>query len=560
MELSILIPARNEEFLVKTVEDILAHSEADTEVIVVEDGGTHALNFPSDPRAHLLRNEESVGQRAATNQAARVAKGKYVMKVDAHCAFDQGFDWKMIDKMSKCKGIITMVPIMKNLHAFDWVCPEGHRRYQGPSGPCKECGKETKKDILWFAKNSPKSKAYSFTSEPKFRYFREYEHRKEYKEDLKKTGLTESMSLQGSCFMMTKDQYWDLNVCDEGWGSWGSQGIEVALKTWLSGGRVLCNHNTWYAHMFRTQGGDFGFPYPLSGSQVSHAKNVARELFYDGRWPKQTRSLAWLLDHFKPVPEWSEEDIAKLKDWPQHKKEKRKPSKGALYYTHNIGDERILNAAREQLDKCIKQKHIISVSSKPISFGKKNIVYPRDPAEGFLDIFMKILLGLEVMDCDVVFFTEHDVLYHPSHFAFIPPDKNKFYYNTNVWKVRAEDGHCLRVDDCKQLSGLVAWRELLLEHYRERVRRVREDGFSRGNGFEPGTRNIKHGGYDDYEAATYESEFPNLDIRHGTNATANRWRKDQFRNEKYTRGWTEANEVPGWGEVLRFNDTATAEN
>lgn len=49
------------------------------------------------------------------------------------------------------------------------------------------------------------------------------------------------------------------------YGSWGNQGIEVACKTWLSGGRVLVNHNTWYAHMFRTQGAEFGFPYPQSG-------------------------------------------------------------------------------------------------------------------------------------------------------------------------------------------------------------------------------------------------------------------------------------------------------
>lgn len=30
--------------------------------------------------------------RAATNYAARLASGRYFMKVDAHCAFDEGFD------------------------------------------------------------------------------------------------------------------------------------------------------------------------------------------------------------------------------------------------------------------------------------------------------------------------------------------------------------------------------------------------------------------------------------------------------------------------------------
>jgi len=57
--------------------------------------------------------------------------------------------------------------------------------------------------------------------------------------------------------MLTREKYWELNICDESLGSWGSQGIEVACKTWLSGGKCLVNHSTWYAHMFRTQGGDF---------------------------------------------------------------------------------------------------------------------------------------------------------------------------------------------------------------------------------------------------------------------------------------------------------------
>jgi hypothetical protein len=34
-----------------------------------------------------------------------------------------------------------------------------------------------------------------------------------------------------------------------------------------------------------------------------------------------------------------------------------------------------------------------------------------------------------------------------------------------------------------------------------------------------------------------------------------RWRKDQFRNQKYTAGWTESDGVPGWGTTLgRFDE------
>jgi hypothetical protein len=268
-DLSILIPARNEMFLEKTIEDILSNIEGKTEIIAVLDGYKPEPPLTeTDPR--LTINNQSPSAKGSTNQAAKLSKAKYLMKCDAHCAFDKGFDVKMIAEMH---DDWTMAPLMRNLHAFDWVCPNGHRRYQGPSGPCKECGKETTRDVVWIAKESPKSRSYCFDPTPHFQYFGEYSKRPEAKGE-----ITETMSLQGSCFMLTREKYWELGVCDENFGSWGSQGIEVAVKTWLSGGRVVCNQKTWYAHMFRTQGGDFGFPYPISGKDQEKAKSYARNL------------------------------------------------------------------------------------------------------------------------------------------------------------------------------------------------------------------------------------------------------------------------------------------
>ena len=313
MDLSILIPARNEEFLKKTVEDILSNIEGNTEIIAVLDG--YEMELPIDPRLRVIHNPESIGQRAATNQACKLSEAKYIMKCDAHCAFDKGFDVKMMKEM---RDDWTMVPVMRNLHVFNWVCEDGHIRYQSPSGPCKaclpsgkECGKPTTKDVVWIAKTNPQSTSYCFDQEPHFQYFRVFKKRPEGKGD-----ITETMSIQGSCFMVTRDKYWELNLCDEELGSWGSQGIEVACKTWLSGGRVVVNHKTWYAHMFRTQGGDFGFPYENPGSKVQHAKKSIRELFFDNKWDKQIYPLSWLLEKFWPVPGWTEDARAKIKAWP----------------------------------------------------------------------------------------------------------------------------------------------------------------------------------------------------------------------------------------------------
>lgn len=313
MELSILIPARNEEFLKKTIDDILSNIEADTEIIAVLDGQWANPSIPQHPRVNVIYLPESIGQRAATNMACRLSKAKYVMKCDAHCAFDKGFDRKLIEKM---QDNWTMIPTMRNLHAFNWVCKCGEIKYQDKGGICDKCRNPMTKDIVWIAKRKPESNSYAFDSEPHFQYFNEYPHRK--------GELTESMSIQGSCFMLTREKYWELDICDEGLGSWGSQGIEVACKTWLSGGRVIVNHNTWYAHMFRTKAvNGFGFPYKIDGVQTDHAKSTMKNTFFENKWDKQIYPLSWLIEKFNP-PETRLDRNGIVPFWPKAERDRIK--------------------------------------------------------------------------------------------------------------------------------------------------------------------------------------------------------------------------------------------
>jgi len=309
-DLSILIPARNETYLARTIEDITAHTEADTEVIATLDGQWTDPQIKQHPQVNVIFVPEAVGQRAATNLAAKLARGKYIMKVDAHCAFDQGFDRKMIEGFKITGDNVTMVPVMGNLHVFDWNCRDCNwKLYQGPDPEkCGECGSTNlRKKMVWQQRRGIHSTSYCFDAEPKFCYFEDYKHRPKYTED-KKTGFTETMSLQGSCFMCTREKYWELNICDETLGNWGNQGVEVACKTWLSGGRVLVNHNTWYAHLFRTRT-HFGFPWPVSGREQERTKKNVRNLFWEKRWDKQIYPVGWLVEKFWPVPGWTKEAL-----------------------------------------------------------------------------------------------------------------------------------------------------------------------------------------------------------------------------------------------------------
>lgn len=523
-DLSILIPARNEMFLVNTIQDLLQNIRGNTEILVGLDGEWSEPGIDSHPRVKILYVAESIGQRAMTNQLCRMSKAKYVMKIDAHCSVQPGFDVEMVKAFQELPDgdNVTMVPAMSNLHAFDWVCPNGHRRYQGPTDPCNECGAEMTREIVWKRNmDRPISTSYRFDNTLHFQYFPELKRRQV-------GDLPETMSIQGSCFMLTREKYWELDICDEAFGSWGQQGVEVACKTWLSGGRVVCNTRTMYLHLFRTQGRDFGFPYDNPADKIEKARKLSRDLFLKNTWPKAIHSLQWLLDKFAPVPGWDT------------------PSKGIIFYTDSLLDEKIAKPVRENLKNIMAASgtRIVSSSLKPLDFGD-NFAFP-NWERGPLTMFKQILKCLEELKTDIVYFCEHDVLYHRSHFDFMPTNRDTFYYNTNVWKLKEDKSYAVRVNDCRQVSGLVGYREELIKHYKERIELCEKEGFSRNMGYEPGTNGRipwKH----QYKSESFKSRRPNVDIRHNTNLTANRWSPEEFRNKHNADGWKESDNIPGWG-------------
>ena len=161
-----------------------------------------------------------------------MSRAKYIMKVDAHCSFDEGFDVKL---MEDSPYDWTIVPRMYNLHAFNWKCNAcRHERYQGPTPEkCEKCENTTdfERVIYWREKRNPTSDHMRFDSDLHFQYWTDFKKRPEAKADLAPT-----MSLIGACWFMHRERYWELDGMDERHGSWGQMGTEIACKSWLSGG------------------------------------------------------------------------------------------------------------------------------------------------------------------------------------------------------------------------------------------------------------------------------------------------------------------------------------
>ena len=273
--LSVIIPARNEIYLEKTLRSVLDAARGDIEIIAVLDG--YLPDPPiemNDNRVTFIHYAESIGQRAAINEAVKVSNGKYIMKLDAHCVVDEGFDVKLA---ADCEPDWTVVPRMYNLDVTTWQ-PKLHKRT----------------DYMYFT---------SMASSKPFRAM--YYGRGGNK--LNDTMIDDTMCCMGPCWFMHKDRFISQGGCDEQHGGWGQQGIEVALKAWLSGGALKVNKNTWFAHWFRgggvPEGHKAGFPYSLKEKTVEKARQHSQDLWLNDKWPPAKRKLNWVIDKFNP-PGW----------------------------------------------------------------------------------------------------------------------------------------------------------------------------------------------------------------------------------------------------------------
>jgi hypothetical protein len=276
----------------------------------------------------------------------------------------------------------------------------------------------------------------------------------------------------------------------------------------------------------------------LPSGAVEKARKYSRDLWLNDRWPKAKYPLSWLIDKFKPVPDWHNEK-GKLLDLPKG------PSKGIVYYTDNSCQERIANLARKKIDQACNGIDIVSVSQYPLDFGK-NVVMELQRSS--VSMFNQILKGLGTSKADIVYLVEHDVLYHPSHFDFIPPREDTLYYNKHRYALDAKTGQALHRYSMSP-SHLVAYRELLFKYYQDLLRLIEERGYSRRKmGFAPGGRTID--GMDKPNVETYVSELPNVDIRNIGNFTTSH----DFR-ERGLKDGELADEIPGWGKTKdRFDE------
>lgn len=233
--------------------------------------------------------------------------------------------------------------------------------------------------------------------------------------------------------------------------------------------------------------------------------------------------------------------------------------KAIIYYTDNRLREPIFSLVQKYI--AASGLPITSCSLKPINFGKNIVLEGKE--RSYPTMALQILTALENSEADYVFFCEHDVLYHLSHFDFTPPRDDIYYYNVNNWRWDYPHNRAISYDELTSLSGLCVNRELAIKHYRYRLEliekwgldkiRSREPRWARRFGYEPGTKKRSNGGVTDEDHIKRKSALPNIDIRHGGTFSAPKITLESFKHKPTN--WREEpiENIPGWNLKELFN-------
>ena len=284
-KISILIPSRNEPFLNKTINDLFEKAKEEIEIIVMLDSYWPDPQLSKYDNLIIVHMGDVQGMRKNINAAARIATGKYLMKTDAHCMFAKGFD---VALKNDCEENWLSVPSRYSLDTKTWKRKDKPAiEYLYITYPYAT------DDIYGIGFNGRKMTGQSRGLNGY------YEPENKYKDKL----IDDIMIFQGSCWFIHKKYFEHIEGLDENLYNIFQEAPELAFKVWLSGGRVVRNKKTWYAHLHKNKDtGGRGFK--LSKRQMNETKTACVDYWMNNRWPKQTEKFEWLINKFWPLEGW----------------------------------------------------------------------------------------------------------------------------------------------------------------------------------------------------------------------------------------------------------------
>jgi glycosyltransferase involved in cell wall biosynthesis len=291
-KVSVIIPARKEPYIRETLRDLYAGAVNEIEVILVIDGPMPDYEIPEYKGLRIFHNSKVQGLRPCINAAIDAAKGKFILKTDAHCTIGEGWD-----------------KILKADCADNWIVIPRRFWFDAPSWSIKD---RPHVDAMYYP--YPFRQVYK----PRLTCRPWPERGEEYKDEM----LVEDMGYQGSMWFMHKAHFYRIGGMDpkDGYGTFGEEPQELGLKTQLGPweGKIMRNKNTWFAHWskpFSHWRTDPEIAGRVTDDEFHGANAWAFDYWWFNKWEDRIHDFEWLIDKFWPIPGWPE-DWKWL--WPQY--------------------------------------------------------------------------------------------------------------------------------------------------------------------------------------------------------------------------------------------------
>ncbi len=263
--LSVIIPSRNDPYLAQTIQEMLNKARGEVEVIAIVDGPTEHPLPQFDWRVRLIEFREALGMRNGINRGAAVANGKYLMKIDSHCAISHGYDTLLADA---CADNELLIARRNELNANWTITDTTPCDYWYMSSPWTS-GQGYMRDCRWVSRGNERR-------------------------DLL---IDDTMTISGSMWFMAKVHFERIGPMDDKtFGPWSGEPQELSCKTWLSGGRVRVHKGVTYAHMRGQRGYHIAWKYALRGLRR------VTEYWANDEWKPALHPFGWLVDRFWPLP------------------------------------------------------------------------------------------------------------------------------------------------------------------------------------------------------------------------------------------------------------------
>ena len=207
---SVIIPTCNEgELLSMTIKSILENTiYANFEIIVVDDGSTDGSTLELEEKYSYVKvvKGNKLGVTGARNLGAISSDGEYLIFMDAHCKVSYSWITNFIKALSPVD--VAMV------------------------GPC----------FTQLDKPEPKGCGMKFIDESlETTWFEPIDSQKPYEVPL----------TTGACQAFKRTYFEAIGRYEEGFTKWGSEDIEICIRVWLLGYRLVAEPNIVIQHYFR---------------------------------------------------------------------------------------------------------------------------------------------------------------------------------------------------------------------------------------------------------------------------------------------------------------------